>query len=120
MYIDNQVPIFVCQVLKTDIAQDTGIVDENIDTAVGLDSGFDDLVTIGDAVVVGNGLAACGYNLIDDYICGLVWLAGLITQLENERWKMKMHTFVEVPSPLKDPPRSLTTTLAPLDPKNVA
>jgi len=28
------------------------------------------------------------------------------------------HTFVELPSPLKDPPKSLTTTLAPLDPKN--
>jgi len=31
-----------------------------------------------------------------------------------------VRTFVEFPSPLKDPPRSLTTTLAPLDPKNKA
>lgn len=29
-------------------------------------------------------------------------------------------TFVELPSPLNEPPKSLTTTLAPRDPKNVA
>jgi len=30
------------------------------------------------------------------------------------------NTFVELPSPLKDPPKSLTTILAPLDPKKRA
>lgn len=31
-----------------------------------------------------------------------------------------MGTFVELPSPLNEPPRSLTTTLAPLEPKKRA
>ena len=72
MYIDNQVPIFVCQVLKTDIAQDTGIVDEDVNTSKCLDGGIDNLITIGDTVVVGYGFTACGFDLVDNYICGLV------------------------------------------------
>ena len=71
MHVDDQVPILVGEVLEADITKNAGIVDEDIDAAVGLNGGFDDLVAIGYAVVVGYSFAARGYDLIDDYICGL-------------------------------------------------
>jgi hypothetical protein len=66
--IDDEVPVLVGQVLEGDITQDTGVVDEDINAAEGLDGGLDDLLALGDRVVVGNGLAASGLDLVDNNI----------------------------------------------------
>lgn len=69
--LHDEVPVLVCEVLEANVTEDTGIVDEDIDAAKGLDGGVDDLVTILDAVVVGDGLAASGLDLVDDDISSL-------------------------------------------------
>jgi hypothetical protein len=67
----DQIPVGILHVLKADIPQNTSVVKQNINAAEGLNSGFDDSITILDAVVVGDGLTAGGADLIDDNICGL-------------------------------------------------
>jgi len=71
MHGHNQIPVLVLHVLEADITEDTSVVDQDIDAAECLDGGLDDLVAIGDTVVVGNGLAACGFDLVDNNISGL-------------------------------------------------
>ena len=68
---NDEIPILVFHILEGDVAKDTGIIEEDVDAAEVLDGGLDDLVTILDAVVVCYCLAACGFDLIDDGICGL-------------------------------------------------
>jgi hypothetical protein len=69
--LEDQVPVLVLHVLEADIAQDTGVVDQDVDPAERLDGGVDNLLAVLDAVVVGYCLAACGFDLVDDNICGL-------------------------------------------------
>jgi len=68
MNIHDQVPVLVLHVLEADISEDTGVVEEDVDAAVVLDGGLNDLVSLGDAVVVGYCFAACGFDLVDDDI----------------------------------------------------
>ena len=42
----DQVPVGVLHVLEADISEDAGIVDQNVDSAKGLDGCVDDLFTI--------------------------------------------------------------------------
>jgi len=119
MHLHDQIPILVLHVLETDIPQDTGIVDQHIDAAVGLDSRIDDPIAILDRVVVGDGLAACGGDLVDDFVGGLgevvvrvLWFVWCFSSV--------FRTDASPPSPLNEPPRSLTTTLAPLEAKKRA
>lgn len=118
--LHDEVPVHILHVLEADITEDTGVVDENIDAAESLDSSLDDLVTILDAVVVGNGLATGGLDLVDDNIGSLH--DKTLSAIANIRLKAgtKELTLESLPSPLKEPPRSLTTTLAPRDAKKVA
>ena len=113
MDVHNQIPVLIAHVLEGDISQNTGVVEEDIDSAVVLDGGLDDPVAILDAVVVGYCFAACGLDLVDDNIGGLWDVRLALNGIERR-------TLVEFPSPLNDPPRSLTTTLAPLEPKKSA
>jgi hypothetical protein len=76
----DEVPVLVRHVLEADIAQDTGIVEEDVDSTEGLDGSLDDSVAVLDAVVVGNGLAASGFDLVDDDICGLHCCHHLVSQ----------------------------------------
>jgi hypothetical protein len=69
--LEDEVPVLVLHVLEADIAQDAGVVDEDIDAAESLDGRLDDAVAILDAVVVGDGLAASGLDLVDDNIGSL-------------------------------------------------
>lgn len=69
--LHDQVPVLVLKVLEGNVAKNTGIVDENVDAAKALDGGLDDALAILDAVVVGNGFAACLLDLVDDDISGL-------------------------------------------------
>ena len=71
MDIDDEVPVLVGHVLEGDVAEDTSVVDEDVDAAVVVDCGLDDLLALGDRVVVGDGLAACGLNGVYDDISSL-------------------------------------------------
>lgn len=118
MHLHDQIPVIIFHVLEADIAQDAGIVDENVDPAKSLDGCLDDLLAILHRVIVGDGFAACGLDLIDDYIRSLgMRLAQARGRLIRGRVGL---TFDDCPSPLNEPPRSLTTTLAPREPRNVA
>jgi hypothetical protein len=67
----NQVPIRLLHVLEADISQNAGVVDKDIDSAEGIDSGLNDGLAILNRVVVGNCLATCGADLLDDFVGGL-------------------------------------------------
>lgn len=67
----DQIPVGILHVLKADIPQNSSVIKQNINAAEGLNSGFDDSITVLDAVVVGDGLTAGGADLIDNDICGL-------------------------------------------------
>ena len=69
----DQIPVRLFHVLETDISQDTGVVDEDINTSECVDGRLDDGLTVLDRVVVGDGLAASGADLIDDLVCSLSW-----------------------------------------------
>lgn len=69
--LHDQVPVLVGQVLEADVTEDTGVVDDNVDTAESLDGGVDDLLTELDGVVVGDGLAAGSLDFVDDDISSL-------------------------------------------------
>ena len=71
VYLHHQVPVLVFHVLEANVAQDAGIVDEDINPAEGLDRGLDDLVAILDGVVVCDGLAASRCDLLDNLVRGL-------------------------------------------------
>ena len=68
MNSDNQIPVIVAHVLEADVTENTSIVKEDIDSAVGFDGGFDDLLAVGDTIVVGYCFAARGFDLVDDDI----------------------------------------------------
>lgn len=92
----DQIPIGIFHVLEADVAQNTSIVEQNIDATEGFDSGVDDRFTIFDAVVVGNGFPTSGTNFLDDIICSLQ--SG---QSESSVVLMEpRHTFPDFPSPL--------------------
>ena len=60
-------------VLERLVAQDAGVVDDDVDPAEGVERGLDDGLAAlgrGDAVVVGDGLAAGGLDLVDDLLGG--------------------------------------------------
>lgn len=115
MDLHDQVPVLILDVLEADISQDTGIVDEDIDSAESTDGSLDDALAVLDRVVVGDGLSARGLDLVDDDVGSL----SIVSNGNAPRVKTHL-TFEEVPSPLDETPRSLTTTLAPRDPKKVA
>ena len=71
VYLHHQVPVLIFHVLEADIAQDAGIVDEDIDPAKVLDGSLNDLVAVLDRVVVGDGLAASRCDLLDNLVGGL-------------------------------------------------
>jgi hypothetical protein len=116
--LEDQVPILVLDILEADVSQDTSVVDEDVDTAERLDRSVDDLVAVLYRVVVCDGLSASLLYLVDDDIGGLV-ARGKVSYERGKTFAGYL-TFEELPSPLKDPPRSLTTTLAPREPKKVA
>lgn len=74
MNLHDQVPVVVLHVLEADIPEDAGIVDQNVDSAKGLDGRVDDLFTIFDRIVVGNSLASSCLDLLDYYVCSLIQL----------------------------------------------
>ena len=52
MDANDQVPVLVLDVLEADVSEDTGVVDEDVDAAKGLDGGVDDALAVLYRVVV--------------------------------------------------------------------
>jgi hypothetical protein len=67
----DQIPVRLLHVLEADIAQNAGIVDEDIDATESVDGCLDDGFSVLDRVVVGDRFAACGADVFDDLICRL-------------------------------------------------
>lgn len=67
----DEIPVLLLHVLEADIAQNAGIVDEHIDAPEIVNGRLDDGVSILDRIVVGDGLAACSADRLDDFVCGL-------------------------------------------------
>jgi hypothetical protein len=67
----DQIPVRLLHILEADIAQDAGIVDEDIDATEGVDGRLDDGFSILDRVVIGDRFAACRAYLVDDFVCRL-------------------------------------------------
>lgn len=70
--LHDQVPVGVLHVLEADVSENSGIVDQDVDSAKGRNGRVDDLVTVLDRVVVGDGLASGCLDLLDYYIRGLL------------------------------------------------
>ena len=71
MYCDDQVPVTIFHVLEADITENTGVVKKDIDATEVLDGCLNNLVAIGDAVVVGYSATAGLLDLFDYYISSL-------------------------------------------------
>lgn len=67
----DQIPVQILHVLEANISQNTGVVNEDVDSAEGLNRGVNNGNAILNAVVVGNSLSASSLNLVDDYISSL-------------------------------------------------
>lgn len=67
----DQIPIFICDILEADIAENACIVDDDVDTAKVVNRSLDDRLAILDAVVVGGSLSTRLLDFLDDDICGL-------------------------------------------------
>lgn len=69
--LHDEIPILVRQIFEADIAENSGIVDDDVDTAKVLNSRLDNLVAILDTVVVGCGLATGLFDFVDNDIGSL-------------------------------------------------
>lgn len=67
----NEIPVSVRQVLEGNVAENAGIVDDNVDRAKGLDGRLDNLFAKLDRVVVCDSLAASLDDLVNDEISSL-------------------------------------------------
>jgi hypothetical protein len=67
----DEIPVRLLHVLEADISQNAGIVDEDIDATERVDGRLDDGFSVLHRVVVGDRLAACGADVVDDFVCGL-------------------------------------------------
>lgn len=71
VHLDKEIPVLVLEVLEGYVSQNTRVIDEDVDPPEGLDGSLDDAFAVLDRVVVGDGLATCGFDLIDDDIGSL-------------------------------------------------
>lgn len=73
MDLVDKIPVGLLHVLEANIAENTSVVDENINAAKGIDGRLDNGLSVLDRVVVGNRFAACAADLLDDLVCGLFY-----------------------------------------------
>ena len=72
MNIKNGVQQIGCHVVEGLVAQDTSVVDDDVNATVSIDGGLHNCGTAfrsGNRVVVGDGFSASGLDLINDYLC---------------------------------------------------
>ena len=80
VHLDHRVPLRLAHVGEHAVAQDAGVVDEDVEAAEGVDGGLHEAlgaVPVADVVGVGDGLAAHGLHLVDHLLgrAGVVALA---------------------------------------------
>jgi hypothetical protein len=83
----DEIPVRLLHVLEADIAQNARIVDEDVDAPKRIDGRLDDGFSLLDRVVVGDRLAACGADLVDDLVCGL-WVVSAVALRRPEHVKV--------------------------------
>jgi len=72
MNLHDQIPVLVAHILETDVAQDTGIVDEDVYPTESIDRCTNDLFAIfGNIVIVGYGVATVLFDETYDLVCSL-------------------------------------------------
>jgi hypothetical protein len=71
VHVVDEIPVRLLHVLEADVAQDAGIVDEDVDAPKRVNGRLDDGLALLDRVVVGDGLASSGADLVDDLVGGL-------------------------------------------------
>lgn len=118
MHLHNQIPICLLLVLKRDIPQNPRVIEQDVNSPERLHRRRDDLLTILDRIVIGNSFPAGCLDLVDYQIRSLYRTVS--TTILGFVYEVVVVTLVSFPSPLNDPPKSLTTTLAPRDAKNSA
>lgn len=64
MYGEDGIPVGVFHVLDRNIPEDASIIDENIDPSIVLDSSVNDLFSILNAVIVGDGCPTSVCNFL--------------------------------------------------------
>ena len=73
MHVEHRVDEVGTHVVERLVAQDAGVVDDDVDGAERVDRGLHDALAAvgrGDRVGVRDGLAARGLDLVDDELCG--------------------------------------------------
>jgi hypothetical protein len=76
----DQIPVCLLHVLEADIAQDTSVVDEDINATESVDSSLDNGFSVLDRIVVGDRLTASRADGVNDLVCGL---SGKLAMKEN-------------------------------------
>ena len=66
----NQIPVVFGHLVEAFVPQDAGIVDDDVDAAEIVHRGLDDLVAIGNGIVVGNGFATGSNDFVHHQISG--------------------------------------------------
>jgi hypothetical protein len=98
------------------------IVDDDIDTAIGIHGSLDDSITILDRVKVGNRLTTSCFDFLNNLLgwSGSRTLQQFVEVNKPTSGEHNMHENSKHTSPRTPVPRSLTTTLAPREPNNKA
>lgn len=68
MHLVDKIPLFISHVGKGLVAEDTGIVDEHINTAVCVNRGLDDCLSINNIGLVANSLSTKLLDLLHNCI----------------------------------------------------
>ena len=84
MDLVNEFPVCLLHVLEADITENTGVVDEDIDAPEGIDCGLDDPIAIFNGVIVGDCFAACGLDLIHNFVRSLSMLVVALREESRE------------------------------------
>jgi len=71
VHLEDQIPVLVLHILEADVPKDSRVIDQDVDPPKGLDSSFDNGLSILNTVVVGNSFAATGLDFFDNGIGGL-------------------------------------------------
>ena len=81
----DEVPVLLGQLLERRVAEDAGVVDDDVDALPRVERGLDDLVAVLDRVVVRDGLAARGLDLLDDLVRRGARLAAAVSRRRRDR-----------------------------------
>ena len=75
MHFHDQVPVELAHFLEANVTQDASVVDNDINSAKGIDSSLDNLVTELHGVFVCDSDATCGLDFVDNDISGMLGIS---------------------------------------------